>query len=132
MLFMKKAIIIISILMLPFTIKAQTFVCTDINYYGSNYTPQTAQKNKAKYLGTKATLTFYDKSLKISTNTDGKIESVVLDKVNDSEYQAVDKRGNNVKKLVIKLNKWVEYIRSFTLESYNNFSLEMNATFKRD
>ena len=57
---------------------------------------------------------------------------MVLDKVNDSEYQAVEKRGNNVKKLVVKLNKWVEYIRSFTLESYNNFSLEMNASFKRD
>ncbi len=129
---MKRLFFITSFLMLFITIQAQTFVCTDINYYGSNYTPQTAQKNRAKYLGTKATLTFYDKSLKISTNTDGKIESVVLDKVNDSEYQAVDKRGNNVKKLVIKLNKWVEYIRSFTLESYNNFSLEMNATFKRD
>jgi len=129
---MKRILFIFTSLLTCVVIQAQTFVCTDINYYGSNYTPQTAQKNKAKYLGTKATLTFYDKSLKISTNTDGKIESVVLDKVNDSEYQALDKRGNNVKKLVIKLNKWVEYIRSFTLESYNNFSLEMNATFKRD
>lgn len=129
---MKRLLFTFTSLLICVVIQAQSFVCTDINYYGSNYTPQTAQKNKAKYLGTKATLTFYDKSLKISTNTDGKIESVVLDKVNDSEYQALDKRGNNVKKLVIKLNKWVEYIRSFTLESYNNFSLEMNATFKRD
>ena len=129
---MNRILTTLLVLLLCMEVQAQTFVCTDINYYGSNYTPQTAQKNKAKYLGTKATLTFYDKSLKISTNTDGKIESVVLDKVNDSEYQALDKRGNNVKKLVIKLNKWVEYIRSFTLESYNNFSLEMNATFKRD
>lgn len=89
-------------------------------------------KNKARYLGSKATLTFYDKSLKISTNTNGKIESVVLEKVNSNEYQIVENRGNNVKKLVVKLNKWVEYIRSFTVESYNNYSLEMNAAFKRD
>lgn len=129
---MKKLVILSMLSFWCLLIQAQTFVCTDINYFGSNYTPQTAQKNKAKYLGSKATLTFYDKSLKISTNTDGKIESVVLDKVNDSEYQAVEKRGNNVKKLVVKLNKWVEYIRSFTLESYNNFSLEMNASYKRD
>jgi hypothetical protein len=111
---------------------AQSFVCTDINYYGPNYNTTSIQKNKAKYLGSKATLTFYDKSLKISTNTDGKIESVVLEKVNNNEYQIVDKRGNNIKKMVIKLNKLVEYIRSFTVESYNNYSLEMNATFKRD
>lgn len=61
---MKRLFFITSFLMLFITIQAQTFVCTDINYYGSNYTPQTAQKNRAKYLGTKATLTFYDKSLK--------------------------------------------------------------------
>lgn len=129
---MKKVISFILFSLLSITIHAQKFVCTDINYYGPNYNTTSIQKNKAKYLGSKATLTFYDKSLKISTNTDGKIESVVLEKVNNNEYQIVDKRGNNVKKMVIKLNKLVEYIRSFTVESYNNYSLEMNATFKRD
>ena len=129
---MKRLFFITSFLMLYLTIQAQSFVCKDINYYGPNYNPTSIQKNKAKYLGSQATLTFYDKSLKISTNTDGKIESVVLEKVNNNEYQIVEKRGNNVKKLVVKLNKWVEYIRSFTVESYNNYSLEMNATFKRD
>lgn len=129
---MKKGGVFITLMLLCVAIQAQTFVCTDINYYGSDYTPQKIQNNKAKYLGSKATLTFYDKSLKISTNTDGKIESVVLDKVKDNEYQTVEKRGNNVKKLVIKLNKLFEYIRSFTVESYNNYSLEMNVTFKRD
>ena len=129
---MKKNLLIFTWLLLSVAAKAQTFVCTDINYYGPNYNPTSIQKNKARYLGSKATLTFYDKSLKISTNTDGKIESVVLEKVNNNEYQIVEKRGNNVKKLVIKLNKWVEYIRSFKVESYNNYSLEMNAAFKRD
>ena len=129
---MRKYLFISFLLLFFLEIQAQTFVCTDINYYGPNYNPTSIQKNKAKYLGSQATLTFYDKSLKISTNTDGKIESVVLEKVNNNEYQIVEKRGNNVKKLVVKLNKWVEYIRSFTVESYNNYSLEMNATFKRD
>ena len=129
---MKKILFTTLLLLVGIFAKAQTFVCTDINYYGPNYNPTSIQKNKAKYLGSQATLTFYDKALKISTNTDGKIESVVLEKVNNNEYQIVEKRGNNVKKLVVKLNKWVEYIRSFTVESYNNYSLEMNATFKRD
>lgn len=129
---MKRLLFTFTSLLICVVIQAQSFVCTDINYYGPNYNPSSIQRNKARYLGSKATLTFYDKSLKISTNTDGKIESVVLEKVNNNEYQIVEKRGNNVKKMVIKLNKLVEYIRSFTVESYNNYSLEMNATFKRD
>ena len=129
---MKKITLLLIFMLLCVATYSQTFVCTDINYYGPNYNPTSIQKNKARYLGSKATLTFYDKSLKISTNTNGKIESVVLEKVNNNEYQIVENRGNNVKKLVVKLNKWVEYIRSFTIESYNNYSLEMNAAFKRD
>ena len=129
---MKKIALFLISMLLCVAAYAQSFVCTDINYYGPNYNTTSIQKNKAKYLGSKATLTFYDKSLKISTNTDGKIESLVLEMVNNNEYQIVDKRGKNVKKMVIKLNKLVEYIRSFTVDSYNNYSLEMNATFKRD
>lgn len=129
---MKKVISIFVISLLSITIQAQTFVCTDINYYGSDLSPQKIQKEKAKYLGSKATLAFYDKSVKLSTTEDGKVESVVLDKVNDNEYQAIDKRGNNVKKLVLKLNKWIEYIRSFTIEGYENYSLKATVTYKRD
>lgn len=129
---MKRIIFIFTSLLICVVIQAQTFVCTDINYYGSDMTPQKIQKEKAKYLGSKATLAFYDNSLKLSMKENGKVESVVLDKVNDNEYQAIEKRGNNVNKLVLKLNKWVEYIRSFTVEGYKNYSLEMNATFKRD
>ncbi len=129
---MKRIIFIFTSLLICVVIQAQTFVCTDINYYGLDMTPQKIQKEKAKYLGSKATLAFYDNSLKLSMKENGKVESVVLDKVNDNEYQAIEKRGNNVNKLVLKLNKWVEYIRSFTVEGYKNYSLEMNATFKRD
>ena len=113
-------------------VSPQTFVCTDYNYYGSDWSSQKVQKEKAKYLGSKATLTFFDKSLKFSYTTNGKTESIVLDKVNTSEYQAIEKRGNDVNKVVLKLNTWIEYIRSFTIEGYKNYSLQGSATFKRD
>lgn len=129
---MKKIIFIFTFLLLCVLIQAQTFVCTDINFYGSTIHPQKIQKEKARYLGSKATLTFYDKSLKILANVDGKTESLVLDKINDNEYQAIEKKGNNVERLILKLNKWAAYIRSFTVETYKNYSLEVKATFKRD
>ena len=129
---MKKLLFTTTLLMLCFLAKAQTFVCTDIDYRGSDLTPQKIQKEKAKYLGSKATLTFFDKSLKFSYTTNGKTESIVMDKVNASEYQAIEKRGNNTNKLVLKLNTWVEYIRSFTIEGYKNYSLEATITYKRD
>ena len=129
---MKKLLFTTTLLMLCFLAKAQTFVCTDIDYRGSDLTPQQIQKEKAKYLGSKATLTFFDKSLKFSYTTNGKTESIVMDKVNASEYQAIEKRGNNTNKLVLKLNTWVEYIRSFTIEGYKNYSLEATITYKRD
>lgn len=129
---MKRKIFIFTSLLICVVIQAQTFVCTDIDYRGSDLTPQKIQKEKAKYLGSKATLAFYDKSVKLSTIEDGKVESIVLDKVNSNEYQAIEKKGKNVHKIVLKLNKWVEYIRSFTIEVYNNYSLEGTVTYKRD
>ena len=129
---MKRILSILTSLLICVVIQAQTFVCTDIDYRGSDLTPQKVQKEKAKYLGSNATLTFYDKSLRLSTTTNGKTESIVMDKVNANEYQAIEKRGNSTNKLVLKLNKWVEYIRSFTLEVYKNYSLEGTVTYKRD
>jgi len=129
---MKRILFICTSLLICVVIQAQTFVCTDINYYGSDMTPQKIQREKAKYLGSKATLTFYDNSLKLSVNEGGKTESIVLDKINGSEYQFTENRGNYFRKIVIKLNKWVEYIRSFTIEVYKNHSLEGTVTCKRD
>ena len=129
---MKKCFFTLFLLLSSINIQAQTFVCTDITFYGSDMTPQKIQKEKAKYLGSNATLTFYDNSLRLSTTTNGKTESIVMDKVNASEYQVIEKSGNNTNKLVLKLNKWVEYIRSFTLEFYKNYSLEGTVTYKRD
>ena len=129
---MKRILFICTSLLICVVIQAQTFVCTDINYYGSDMTPQKIQREKAKYLGSKATLTFYDNSLKLSVNEGGKTESIVLDKINGSEYQFTENRGNYFRKIVCKLNKWVEYIRSFTIEVYKNHSLEGTVTYKRD
>lgn len=129
---MKKLVILSMLSFWCLLIQAQTFVCTDINFYGSDMTPQKIQKEKAKYLGSKATLTFFDKSLKFSYTTNGKTESIVMDKVNANEYQAIEKRGNDTNKLVLKLNTWVEYIRSFTIEGYKNYSLGATITYKRD
>ena len=70
--------------------------------------------------------------MKFSFTTNGKTESIIMDKVNANEYQAIEKRGNNTNKLVLKLNTWIEYIRSFTIEGYKNYSLEATATYKRD
>ena len=129
---MNRILTTLLVLLLCMEVQAQTFVCTDINYYGSDMTPQKIQKEKAKYLGSKATLTFFDKSLKFSYTTNGKTESIVMDKVNANEYQAIEKRGNDTNKLVLKLNTWVEYIRSFTIEGYKNYSLGATITYKRD
>ncbi len=129
---MKRLLFIFTSLLICVVIQAQTFVCTDIDYRGTDLTPQKVQKEKAKYLGSKATLTFFDKSLKFSFTTNGKTESIIMDKVNANEYQAIEKRGNNTNKLVLKLNTWIEYIRSFTIEGYKNYSLEATATYKRD
>lgn len=130
---MKKITLLLIFMLLCVATYSQTFVCTDINYYGPNYNPTSIQKNKARYLGSKATLTFFDKSLKISYTEKGKTKSIVLDKFNDNEYHYYEKDLlGNVTKGVLKLQKWAAYIKSFTIESYNNNSLETYATFKRD
>ena len=66
-------------------------------------------------------------------NQNGKVESIILDKVNGNEYQYTEKkRTGDVGRLVIKLNKWVEYIKTFTLYVYKNNSLVGTATYTRD
>ena len=130
---MKRLLFIFTSLLICVVIQAQTFVCTDIDYRGKDLTPQKVQKEKAKYLGSKATLEFYDNTLKLSMKEGERVESIVLDKVNGSEYTFLESKGNgNSRKIVLKLNKWVEYIRSFTVEVYKNYSLEGKVTYKRD
>ena len=131
---MKKLIVFTLLLLFGVSIHAQTFVCTDINFYDSDLSSKTIQKRKQEALGSKAVLSFYDKSLKITlTDNDGDVESAILDKITDSEYVAIMNSGQqNMEKLEIKLTKLFEYIRSFTVKTYKSYRLDVEATFKRD
>lgn len=131
---MKKLVTFTLLLLFGVSIHAQTFVCTDINFYDSDLSSKTIQKRKQEALGSKAVLSFYDKSLKITlTDSDGDVESAILDKITDSEYVAIMNSGQqNMEKLEIKLTKLFEYIRSFTVKTYKSYRLDVEATFKRD
>ena len=131
---MKKLITVTSLLLLCVAIHAQTFVCTDVNFYDSEITDRVLQERKKEALGSKAVLSFFDKNLKITiTDGDGDVESLVLDRVNDSEYQVTNRRNQqSVERIEIKLSKLFEYIRSFTIKQYKRNSLIMDVTFKRD
>ncbi len=131
---MKRLYTFTLLVLIGIAIHAQTFVCTDVSFYDSELSDRQVQKRKQEALGSKATLSFFDKSLKITTtDSDGDVDSAVLDKVSDNEYRAVLKSGQqNEERLEIKLSKLFEYIRSFTLKSYKGYRLEVEATFKRD
>lgn len=132
---MKRGLFIIVFSLLTLLVQAQTFVCTDAQFYtynGQSISASNVQKYRAKALGSKAFLKFYDNSLKVS---DSQGESLVLDKSNgkDDEYY-LKKRllTGNVKKVVLKLNKTVGYIRSFTVVRYFDNKVEEKYTYKRD
>lgn len=132
---MKKQLLITVFSLVSLLVQAQTFVCTDMQIYsenGKSVPTNRVQKQKAKALGSKITLKFYDNSIKI-INPDG--GSVVLDKTygKDDEYYATDrKRTGDFEKIVLKLNKTLGYIRSITLVKYFNGKEEFRATAKRD
>jgi len=132
---MKKMFFITVLSLLSLFVKAQTFVCTDAQIYAYNGQPISAsnvQKYRADALGSKATLKFYDNSLKV---TDSQGNSSVFDKSSgkDDEYYTTKRLlTGNVKKIVLKLNKTVGYIRSFTLVRYFDNKVEEKYTFKRD
>ena len=130
---------VLMVLLLSFanTIEAQTFVCTDVYVYDSDKTDRDIQKIKKDALGSTCVLDFYDNSVKVTmTDNDGKSESLVLDKVDDSTYQIKEQHGRlkgvpQYRTGVIKLQKWVAYIKSFTISIYDNDNLEIKVTFKR-
>lgn len=132
---MKKQFLIMAFSLLTLFVQAQTFVCTDAQILSFNGKPISAsrvQEMRTEVLGSKMTLTFYDNSLKASDSRGG---SLVLDKSKsrDDEYY-YEKRllTGNVKKWVIKLNKTVGYIRSFTAVRYFDNKVEEKYTYKRD
>ena len=130
---------VLMVLLLSFanTIEAQMFVCTDVSVYDLDKTDRDIQKIKKDALGSTCVLDFYDNSVKVTmTDNDGKSESLVLDKVDDSTYQIKEqhRRLKGVPQYrtgVIKLQKWVAYIKSFTISIYDNDNLEIKVTFKR-
>ena len=132
---MKKILFATVVLVLNcISLKAQSFVCTDLSFYGSDLSPKEIQNEKMKSLGSKATITIFDKYIKsVFTNNKGRVESYVLDKVDDTKYQYSEKTsyGYNYK-IVVKLQKMVAYIKGFTVEVYKDYKLEGTLTFKRE
>lgn len=115
-------------------VQAQTFVCSDLNFYSSDLSQKEIQDEKKRTLGSKAVLSVYDKYLKfVSTNNNGKSESYVLDKTNDSEYRYNEKTSYGYTyKMIIKLQKIVNYIKGFTIDVYKDNRLQGSVTYKRD
>ena len=115
-------------------VQAQTFVCSDLNVYSSDLSQKEIQDEKKRTLGSKAVLSVYDKYLKfVSTNNNGKSESYVLDKTNDSEYRYNEKTSYGYTyKMIIKLQKIVNYIKGFTIDVYKDNRLQGSVTYKRD
>ena len=111
------------------TMYGQTFVCNGIKFYQTDRSPQSQQEFKKDYLGTKWTLTFYDNCVKVkSTREDGETYTDIFDKIDKDVYKLSDNRNT----AVLKLSKWIEYIKSFTIEKYTNGRTEFVLTFKRD
>lgn len=131
---MKKIILIFTSLLICGVVQAQKFVCSDLNFYGSDLSQKEIQNEKKRSLGSKAVLDIYDNYLKIvSTYNNGKSESYVLDKVNDSEYKYSEKTSYGYTyRMVIKLQKYVAYIKGFTIDVYKDNKLQGKVTYKRD
>lgn len=131
---MNKMLSVVVISLLSVAVQAQKFVCSDLNFYGSDLSQKEIQNEKKRTLGSKAVLDIYDNYLKIvSTYNNGKSESYVLDKVNDSEYKYSEKTSYGYTyKMVIKLQKYVAYIKGFTIDVYKDNKLQGKVTYKRD
>ena len=131
---MKKILSIVVICLLSIAVQAQKFVCSDLNFYGSDLSQKEIQDEKKRTLGSKAVLDIYDNYLKIvSTYNNAKSESYVLDKVNDTEYKYSEKTSYGYTyRMVIKLQKYVAYIKGFTIDVYKDNKLQGKVTYKRD
>ena len=132
------SVLIVLLLSFSNAIKAQTFVGTDVSIYDTKKTDGEVLKLKKEALGSVCILDFYDKNVKltITKNNNAGKETLILDKISDSKYQAIEQRGylNGRKqygKAVVELQKLIAYINSFTLYIYENEKLQMTVTYKR-
>lgn len=111
--------------------QSQTFICQSFDYYGNDRSEKDIQKDKLLALGSTAVLTFYDNDLKIKL-IDNKGKTVeVLFRKEGNEYRYSGESNGKKGLVIIKLEKWVMYIKSFIMESYVNGKLTLKVTFKR-
>ena len=130
---MKKMLLFL-FLMISTSLKAQTFTCTDLNYAGSDLSQREIQNEKKRTLGSKAVLSFFTKDLRLDcTNDNGKTESYVLDKSNDTEYKYSQKTSYGyIYRMVVKLKKQNSFVNGFTIYVYKDYKLQGTVTYKRD
>ncbi len=128
---MKKTFLLL-LLSVQFTICfSQSFICTDFYAKSTRFTPNDIQEERNRTLGTKATLTIYDKTLKfVSYKENGeKHRPIVYDKAKDGNYQY---KKNSSFSYVIKLNKILGYIKSFKVIVYEDGKESGYIIYKRE
>lgn len=131
---MKRLQCLLMVSIVCMVLQAQTFVCSDLSFYGSDLSQKEIQSEKKRTLGSKAVISVYDKYLKIvSTYNNGKSESYVLDKTSDSEYRYNEKTSYGYTyKMVIKLQKTVAFIKGFSIDVYKDNRIQGTVIYKRD
>lgn len=131
---MKRLQCLLMVSIVCMVVQAQTFVCSDLSFYGSDLSQKEIQNEKKRTLGSKAVISVYDKYLKIvSTYNNGKSESYVLDKTSDSEYRYNEKTSYGYTyKMVIKLQKTVAFIKGFSIDVYKDNRIQGTVIYKRD
>ena len=95
------------------------------------FTSKEIQEERERTLGTKATITIFDNSLKlVSYKENGERRRPILyDKTEDGNYQY---KKNSSFCYVIKLNKLFGYIRSFKILVYENGKESGYVLYKRE
>ncbi len=127
-----KKIFLSLLLLVQFSIcSSQSFICTDFYAKSTMFTSKEIQEERERTLGTKATITIFDNSLKlVSYKENGERRRPILyDKTEDGNYQY---KKNSSFCYVIKLNKLFGYIRSFKILVYENGKESGYVLYKRE
>lgn len=133
---LRLSVLVMLLFLFVSTVKAQTFVCTDVSFYDSNIPREEREAMRADALGGLGILTFYDKSVKMTfiPCSNDKV-AIVLDKKNNSTYTLEEVRKNGYEhynaKRVVELQKWETEVKSFAFSYYTNGYLNYRLIFKR-
>ena len=119
-------IVLVTILCSSFSISAQSFIVSDVQF-GSDISEYRKQQTLKEALGAQIDLQFFDNKVKMIAHTENGDEVDILNKVNSTKYEM----DRNNSKFVLELNTLIAYIRSFTLTVYKNNQLEGIITAKR-